>query len=58
MTSERAGSVEVNAPLDTVVVACAATLLEELVSYGVTVAPFATPVPDSAKLTVSCCCRC
>ena len=47
MTSDRAGIVALKAPPLTVVVAWAATSLEELVRYGVTVAPLAVPVPDS-----------
>ena len=39
--------VALNAPPLTVVGACAATSLAELVRYGVTVAPLAVPVPDS-----------
>ena len=51
--SERPGSVAANAPPDTVVDAWSALLFEEFVSHDFTVAPFATPVPFSAKLTVS-----
>jgi hypothetical protein len=47
VTSDRAGIVAENAPPLTDVAACAATLFEPLVRYGVTVAPFAVPVPDS-----------
>jgi hypothetical protein len=47
VTSDRAGIVALNDPPLTLVVACAAALLEELVRYGVTVAPFGVPVPES-----------
>ena len=47
MTRERAGIEALNEPPLTDVVACAATSLLLLVRYGVTVAPFGVPVPDT-----------
>ena len=47
MTRDRAGIDAVNEPPLTLSAPCGATLLEEFVRYGVTVAPFGVPVPDS-----------
>ncbi len=47
MSSDRAGIVAANEPPPTLSAPCAATLFEELVRYGVTLAPFGVPVPDS-----------
>src|ERR1035441_6654677 len=48
--------VAVNAPPLTGIVAWAAVSLEVLVTYGVTVAPLAVPVPDRENVTGSAVC--